>query len=128
MTRKTKIRSGLVSLAVSLTALAGLAGTAAAATPTKVVIKAESGGFYGYVKSADPDCADGRKVVLFKQLGSFQDPRNDLRVASDVTEANGDQYMWSTGNTGTRTGRYYARATRVPGCKPANSRTIPAQP
>ncbi|HKG35750.1 MAG TPA: hypothetical protein VKA89_04835 [Solirubrobacterales bacterium] len=126
MTR-TKIRTALVSLAVAATAFAGL-GTASAATPTKVVIKPESGGFYGYVKSLDPACADGRTVVLYKQLGRFQDPRNDRRIGSDTTELNGDRYMWSTGNTGTRSGRFYARATRIPGCRPANSRTIPAQP
>lgn len=128
MTRNTKIRTILAALAVSVTAFAGLGGTASAAgTPTKVIIQAESGGFFGYVQSADQDCADGRTVVLYKQLGQFQKPRTDLRIGSDTAQANGDRYMWSTGNTGSRFGRFYARAVRTLDCAPANSRTVRAQ-
>jgi hypothetical protein len=45
------------ALVVAGSALAGKA-------ETKVKIKAESGGFYGYVKSEKKKCANGRKVVL----------------------------------------------------------------
>jgi hypothetical protein len=127
MTRTNKIRTGLTALAVSLTALAGFGGAASAAggTPTKVTIQAESGGFHGYVKSANPNCVEGRTVALYQQLGSRQNPRTDLRVLTDTAEEDGE---WNTGNPGLRSGRFYARATRAPGCKPANSRTIPARP
>jgi len=131
MTR-SKTRTALVSLAalaVSVSGLAGATGASAASADTKVVIKAESGGFYGYVKSSDPDtCANDRKVTLFEQLGSTQDPRSDRKVGSDTASPNGTKYMWSTGNTGDRSGDFYARASKIPGCKAATSKTIPAQP
>jgi hypothetical protein len=129
MTRKSKIRTVLATaaaLAVSLTALTGVASASGA--ETKVVIKAESGGFFGYVKSSDPDtCANERKVTLFEQLGSTQDPSTDTKIGSDTASPNGTKYMWSTGNTGTHSGNFYARASKIPGCKAATSKTIPAQ-
>ena len=42
---------------------------------TKVKIKAQSGGFYGYVKSDKEKCANGREVILFKQKGNGADPK-----------------------------------------------------
>ena len=86
MTTKTKIRNSIAALAVTVTALSGFAGMASAAAPapTKVLIEAESGGFFGYVKSPKLRCKSERTVVLFKQLGSKQDPRNDQRVGMDT--------------------------------------------
>lgn len=125
MTTKTKFRTALTALAVSLTAFTG-AAAAADGAETKVKIKAESNGFFGYVKSESPACADGRTVTLFKQEGSVQDPRNDTKIGSDTTQANGAKYMWSTGNTGVQ-GNFYARAAKTPGCKAATSKTIASQ-
>jgi hypothetical protein len=129
MTTKTKIRNSIAALAVSVTALAGFAPMASAATqaPTKVLIEAESGGFFGYVKSPKLNCKAERTVVLYKQLGSKQNPRNDKRVGTDTAEANNDGYEWNMGNPGLHSGRYYARATRTPNCLPANSVTLHAQ-
>ena len=130
MTPKTKIRNTIAALAVTVTALSGFAGIASAAAPapTKVLIEAESGGFFGYVKSPKLRCKSERTVVLYKQLGSKQDPRNDQRVGMDLAEANNDGYMWDMGNPGLHSGRYYARATRTSHCLPANSVTLRAQP
>lgn len=130
MSTKTKIRNSIAALAVSVTALAGFAPIAAAATPapTKVLIEAESGGFFGYVKSPKLECKSERTVVVYKQLGSKQRPGSDKRVASDIAQANGDGYQWNIGNPGLHSGRYYARATRTPDCAPANSVTLRAQP
>ena len=125
MSNKSKIRSALAAAAVAATALAGFAGPASAATPTKVTIQAESGGFHGYVKSSNPDCVSGRTVVLYKQLGSVQNPSTDQRILTDTTEDDG---QWDTGNPGLRSGKFYARAKRTNECKGANSKTIPAQP
>ena len=122
MTRNNRIRTALAALAVSVTAFAGIAS---AATPTKVTIQAESGGFHGYVKSSKASCVAERTVVLYEQLGSFQNPSSDQRILTDTTDEDGS---WDTGNPGLRDGRFYARAKRSPGCKPASSRTIPAQP
>ncbi len=129
MTTKTKIRNSIAALAVSLTALAGFAPIAAAASaaPTKVLIEAESGGFFGYVKSPKLECKSERTVVLYKQLGSKQKPASDKRVGTDTAQANNDGYQWNTGNPGLHSGRYYARATRTPNCAPANSVTLRAQ-
>jgi len=129
MTPKTKIRNSLAALAVSATALAGFAAAAGAATPapTKVLIQAESGGFFGSVKSPKLECKAERTIVVYKQLGSKQSPRTDQRVAMDLAQANGDGYEWNIGNPGLHTGRYYARATRTPNCAPANSVTLRAQ-
>ncbi len=129
MTPKTKIRNSIAALAVSAVALAGFAGTAGAASPapTKVLIEAESGGFFGYVKSPKLECKAERTIVLYKQLGSKQKPRNDKRVGMDTAEANNDGYQWNMGNPGLHSGRYNARATRTPQCLPANSVTLHAQ-
>jgi hypothetical protein len=120
---------GPLAVAAGLLAALALAApaTAGGGASTKVTIKAESGGFFGFVKSSDPDCANGRKVTLFKQLGSSQDPKADQKIGSDIAQANGDGYMWSTGNTGSHSGFYYARAGKTSGCKADTSKTIKAQ-
>src|SRR3954454_25013209 len=92
MSLKSKIRSALAAAAVAATALACVAGPATAATPTKVTTHAESGAFYGVVKSSNPNCVSERTVVLFKQLGATQDPRHDQRILSDTSESDG----WGT--------------------------------
>ncbi|MEZ5186215.1 MAG: hypothetical protein R2720_10755 [Candidatus Nanopelagicales bacterium] len=128
--KATTIHSSIAILAVSVTALVGFAPAANAAKPakTKVVILPESRSFYGYVKSRKLRCKDGRKIVLFQQLGSSPQPRTDQRVASDIAQANNDGYQWNMGNPGLEPGNhYYARATKVPGCKAANSVTMTAQ-
>ena len=127
MFKRTKLRNAIAAtavLAVSLTAGAGIAGAAGNAE-TKVTIKQQSGDFYGKVKSSDPyRCADDRKVVLYEQLGSGQDHRNDRKVASDRSSLDGDHGEWSTGNTGLDSGRYYARAGKTDGCKADTSKTV----
>lgn len=130
MTTKSRIRTSIAALAVSAVAVAGLAGLASASpapAPTKVLIQAESGGFFGYVKSPKLECKSERTIVLYRQLGSKQRPATDKRVAMDTSQANGDGYMWNTGNPGLHTGRYYARATKTPYCNAANSVTLRAQ-
>ena len=122
MFSKTRISAALATAAVALTALTGIASAAGA--ETKVSIKGENGDYYGYVKSADTDCTDGRKVTVFKQLGSVQDPRNDQKIGSDTAEG-GTKAMWSIGNSGYKSGKFYAKAAKVPGvCKAATSPTI----
>lgn len=134
MTRKTtlknKIRFLALALAATAVALTGLAGTASAAgkAPTKVLIEAESGGFFGYVKSPKLQCKSERTVVVYKQLGSKQRPASDEEVAMDIAQANNEGYEWNLGNPGLHSGRYYARALPTPFCKAANSVTLRAMP
>lgn len=135
MTRKTALQNKIRTLAVAATAVAltGLAGTAASASaagkaPTKVLIQAESGGFFGYVKSSNQECTSERTVVLYKQLGGKQRPASDEEVGMDLAQANNEGYEWNLGNPGLHSGRYYARALPTPWCKAANSVTLRAQP
>jgi len=129
MTSKTSFRTVIATLAVSALALTGLAASASAAAPapTKVLIQAESGGFFGYVKSPRLACKNERTVVLYKQLGAKQSPRTDQQVGMDLSQANNEGYEWNMGNPGLHSGRYYARALRTPNCLAANSVTLRAQ-
>jgi hypothetical protein len=119
-----------VSASMAATACVVLiAATAAFAgrTETKVKIKAESGGFYGYVKSEKKKCANGRKVVLYKLKGNGYNPKHDKKIGSDIAQPNGNKYMWSTGNTGYMKGYFYAYAKKIKGCDAGFSKAIKAQ-
>ena len=124
MFRSTRIGIALSTAAVALTALTGAA--AASTHDTKVSIKGQNGDYYGYVKSSDPaNCAADRKVTVFKQLGSVQDPHADQKIGTDIAEPNGPDAMWSIGNSGFKSGEFYAKAAKVPGyCKATTSPTI----
>lgn len=99
--------------------------TAGEPAPTKVTIVAENDGFYGFVKSPKENkCANGRKVILLKQLGSAQSPHTDQKIGTDIAQANGDGYMWSTGNTGHMKGKFYARVKKTPYCLADNSKSV----
>jgi hypothetical protein len=130
--RKTSTTLGWASsngrcMAMGLMAIMSSTTPASAAerTDTTVTIRAQSGGFYGYVRSSDPStCVTDRVVVLYKQLGESQNPSTDKRISSDTASSDG---RWDTGDTGTRTGRFYARVRATPDCKADRSKTISAQ-
>jgi hypothetical protein len=106
--------------AVALTGIA-VAGERA---KTRVTIHA-NGDVYGKVKSPKLNkCADNRKVKVYKQRGSEQNPRTEEVVARDTSELQGNHGEWNVGQPGLSDGKYYARAGRKPGCKPDNSKTI----
>lgn len=110
--------------AVALGLVAPGVATAGGKVESTVTIRAEGADLSGYVKSPRPRlCAKDRKVVVFKQVGTEQDPRNDDRIASDIASLNGDKAEWSTGNTGVY-GRLYARVAPTPDCKSDTSETI----
>jgi hypothetical protein len=121
---KRKLLPAVAALAVFgsifVTGVAG-AGTGA---DTTVTIKTQNGDFWGFVSSPRPyKCAKNRKIVLFKQIGTVQDPTVDHKVASDTASLNGDRYEWQTGNTGMY-GKFYARAGRTLYCKADTSPTV----
>lgn len=126
MFNSTRIRTALLALAVSVTAFAAVASAQAAGkAETKVNIKGEGGDYYGYVKSSDEDnCADQRKVKVFKQLGPTQDPKHDLKIGTDYAQPNGDKYMWSIGNSGYKHGSFYAKVKKSSECDAALSKVI----
>src|SRR5690242_4954830 len=95
-----KLSAGLVAGVVCVAlALAGTA-MARAAADTGVTIKGDNGDFHGKVLSERGACEVGRKVVVYKQKGSKQDPSTDKKIASDISERHGDHGDWSVGNTG----------------------------
>ena len=92
---------------------------------TQVSIKGDNGDYYGYVKSSDADnCANGRTVKVFKQTGSSQDPKNDQKIGTDIAQPNGTKYMWAIGNSGYKSGKFYAKVGKTDLCKGATSKTI----
>lgn len=118
----------LLPVAIALAALGGITPASSAGVDdradTTVTIQVQGRDFSGYVKSPKPmKCAEGRKVTLFRQEGSEQNPSTDQKIASDTASLNGDRYQWSTGNTG-ESGKFYARARRILGCKADSSRTL----
>lgn len=120
-----KIKTLTAIAAIAITGALAPAAGAAGKADTTVSIK---GGpdFFGYVKSSDPaNCAEGRTIKLMKILsGSTPKPSVDEYIGSDTASSNGNRYMWSTGNTGAGSGKFYARATGTPECKADNSKVI----
>ena len=124
-----KVKMLIAAAALAVSGVLATAAMGASLTPTNVTIHAESGGdFFGQVKSSNPSCANGRKVILYKLKGDSPDPRNDQKIGSDTAEANGDGYMWSTGNTGQRHGKFYARVKKTDFCGADLSKVVKAQP
>jgi hypothetical protein len=126
MFNSTKVRTAIAALAISITAFGGVASAQAGGkADTKVSIKGDNGDYYGYVKSSDAgNCANDRKVKVFKQTGNDQDPKHDLKIGTDTTEPNGEKYMWSIGNSGYKHGEFYAKVGKTSLCKGATSKTI----
>lgn len=129
-----KIKTLKATLAIAAVAISGGVATttasAAGLTPTEVTIEAQSGGdFFGYVSSSDEvNCEAGRKVTLFKMLGSTPDRSVDQKIGSDTASPNGPDSMWSTGNTGQRKGKFYARVGKTSLCGGDVSPVVKAQP
>jgi hypothetical protein len=121
-TTRTLLAVGLTAT-LTLPVAGGLAQAAqvAAKAKTTVTIKAEGTDLSGKVKSPRAACKDGRKVIVFKQVGA-RGGGNDKRFASDTAETDGS---WNTGNTGTA-GRFYAKVRPTGVCKGDTSRTIRA--
>jgi hypothetical protein len=116
-----------VLVLAAIVALGGIAVPSSAGTTrakTTVTIRVEGRDFSGTVKSPRPGrCADGRRIVLLRQVSGEQRPSTDPVIASDTASLNGGRYEWSTGNTGVD-GRFYARARRTNRCKADSSRTL----
>jgi hypothetical protein len=119
------ISARLVALAVG-GALA-LTGSAQASGPTTttVTIKGQNGDYSGTVISPKLHrCADQRTIAVYKQRGHAQNPSVDSQIGSDTFELHGHHGEWSIGNSGFRSGTFYARATGTPGCRAASSKSI----
>lgn len=128
MFNSTKVRASLAALAIAVTALSGIAtASAAGKADSKVSIKGNDGDYYGYVKSSsEAYCANARTVKVFKQLGPTQDPKDDMKIGTDTASADGSsgRYLWEIGNSGYKSGKFYAKVGKTDYCKSATSKTI----
>ena len=124
-----RIKMLIAAAAITVSGVLATGASAANLTPTKVTIQAESGGdFFGFVKSSDKNqCAANRKVTLYRLLGDSPNPSADQKIGMDLAQANGDGYMWSTGNTGERHGKFYARVKKTETCAGDISSVVKAQ-
>ena len=124
-----RIKMLLAAAAITVSGVLATDASAANLTPTTVTIQAESGGdFFGFVKSSDKNqCAANRKVTLYRLLGTSPNPGADQKIGMDLAQANGDGYMWSTGNTGERHGKFYARVKKTETCAGDISPVVKAQ-
>ena len=111
-------------MATTAIAITAFAGSAQAASPSEVTIKGTNGDYHGKVKSADPDCLEGRNVVVYEMLGSSPAPKTDQKIGSDTTELDGTKAVWSIGNSGFKHGSFYAKVKKSSGCSAATSPVI----
>lgn len=120
-----KIHSRTVAVA-ALAALT-LAGSAQASgsARTFVSIGGHNGDYAGVVTSPRPHrCADQRTITVYKQKGAHQNPQVDSPIGSDTAELHGNHAAWSIGNSGFRSGTFYARASSTQACAAAGSKSI----
>ena len=120
-----KVKALIATTAIAISG--AFAATASAATPTEVTIEAQSGGFFGYVKSSKQSCENDRKVVVYKRLGDSPDPSTDKKVGMDTSAPNGPDGMWSTGNSGQTKGKFYAQVKKTNDCQGDLSPVVKAQ-
>lgn len=117
------MKAPIIAIALTAAGAAALSVPAADAARAKadvtVTITAEGTDMSGVVKSPRPGlCAADRTVKVFKVI----DGEPHL-FASDTTDLQGGQYVWSTGNTG-MPGRFFAKVGGKAGCQSDVSPTI----
>ena len=113
-------------------ALAGACGvlalpSAAGAAPSGVTIHLRIGDqFKGFVFSPKPSqCAENRRVKLFRQKGKQPNPKRDVKVATTQASKRGNgKYRWIVDLRRPRPGNYYAKVPASAACQGDNSKTI----
>ena len=118
-----KIRSLIALGACCALATSGVAMAAGGKADTGVTIKGPDD-VHGKVLSERASCQYNRTVIVFKQKGNSQDPSKDEKVGSDTSERSGDVGVWSIGNPGLKSGKYYAKAKGNDKCAAGFSKTV----
>ncbi len=121
------MRAKLVFLVVLLVIPAMIVSASAVAATrarTTVTIVGPQGDFEGEIHSDSKACLGGRKVKVYKQSGKERSPADDMVIASDTSERQGAIGVWSVGNTGFKSGRFYAKVSKTAECRAAFSPTI----
>ena len=114
--------SALAAAGLSALAIAGVAWASGA--KTTVTIKGPDH-VYGTIKSPRSKCLGGRKLFIYKQKGSSQNPKVDQKAYGPTTSTRqGNKGVWDAGNPGLGHGKFYAEAKKKPGCKAGFSKTV----
>lgn len=117
---RTLIATGLIALTgAAAVATPAQASEPTTSSPTKVTIKGENGDYYGKVKSSDSSCAANRQVKVFEKT-----PSGKMLIGTDTAQANGPDYEWSTGNSGYKHGKFFAKVKQFGNCGGDKSKTI----
>ncbi len=113
---KSVFRAALLVVAVAAIAIVPISATGQVIYETELTIKGPNGDFSGKIKSDEQECETGRKVTVFKKK-----PGKDKKVGDDTS----DSGKWSTGNSGEKKGKFYAKVGSDFGiCEKAKSKTI----
>ena len=113
-------------------ALAGACGalalpSVASAARSGVTLHLDGDGtFKGFVFSPKPgQCADGRRVELYRQRGREQHPNRDVKVAKSLAQSySHGRFKWTAHPLHPRPGDYYARVPKIAACRGDNSKTL----
>jgi hypothetical protein len=120
--------SALAAFACGLLACGSVALAVAAGTkpvPTKVTIKppnSKTTTLHGKVYSTNTSCWT-RTIDVHQIQGPAQNPSKDRIIATTTSKAGHGNGFWKL-SSNPHPGRYYARATKKPGCKPGSSKLI----
>jgi hypothetical protein len=116
----------LAAVACSVLAITGVAlAGAAKPAPTKVTIVPPNGKtatLHGKVYSTNKACWI-RTIDVHQIQGPAQHPSKDKIVATTTSKAGHGNGFWKL-SSDPHPGRYYARATKAPGCKAGSSKLI----
>ena len=116
------IAAATVVVAVTAGGQAAYAGGGPAKTKLTTSFQAGAVGsqdlFVVEVQSKDTDCADGRKVTIYKVESG-----KDRKIGADKSFAGkGDSYVAIIESLGTTTGKYYASVKETNACQGAKSK------
>jgi hypothetical protein len=121
-----KVRTRLsVAVGVICSALV-IASAALAAASTQITLNKGLDNPHGKIFSSSKSCLGNRKVIVFMQKGSTQNPAVDQKMQTTTSSRSpGASFgTWDMGNPGfPQHKRYYAEATKKTGCKAAFSQT-----
>jgi hypothetical protein len=118
--------AALIAATVGGTAIAAGAAGDSQGAKTTITIAPYEDGLLGTVASPAEHCASDRKVKVFRQLGDQQQPKSDKAIGKTTARERRGLSQWSL-KKGT-SGRFYAKAKRSEGCRPALSDTYRVRP
>ena len=101
----------------------GVAAAAGGKADTGVTIEGPDN-VHGKVLSERASCQYNRTVIVFKQTGNKQVPKNDRKMATTTSERQGNEGAWDLGNPGFPSGKYYAKAKGTDRCAAGFSKTV----